>query len=197
MSSMEGDGSGQKSDEVNIKVEVREIDQILKAPEKDPFSDIPVEYMGQSAIERCIRMIRVDRGWHRRRYRFTFLAPPDQVGKRSVVEIKQGLMRFCDTQQADNDIHLGVIREKGLRQLPYCFAILFVSVTLGVIIGSDQVVEVGGLAATAISEGLYIIGWVSLWGPTETLLFEPMELKRQNKALRLVKGVQIELIPKV
>ncbi len=51
------------------------------------------------------------------------------------------------------------------------------------------------LLATAISEGLYVIGWVSLWGPTDTLLFEPMELRTENKLLAMMEKVEIEVRP--
>jgi hypothetical protein len=186
-----------QGDEVNITIEVNNIDQIIIAPEKDPYSSNPIEYMGHSALERCFMIVSQDRHWNRKTYRFIFLVPPDQVGKRSVVDIKQAIRRFCKTQREDNEAKLKVIRRKGMKQLPYAIAILFIFVTSGVIIGSDAFVEMSPLLATSISEGLYIIGWVSLWGPTDTLLFEPVELKRENKVLKMIEEVEIDVVPRI
>jgi hypothetical protein len=186
-------GWRQQKEDVEISVEVNDIDQILKAPERDPYSSNPLEYMGQSALERCLKIVQQDRHWNRKRYRFVLLTPPDQVGVRDVIEIKQAIRRFCDTQIGDNMSQLQVIRRKGIMQLPFALAILFIAVTSGVIIGSEFFVEKSPLVATAVSEGLYIIGWVALWGPTDTLLFEPIELKKENMVLRAIEDVEIEL----
>jgi hypothetical protein len=186
-------GRRQQKEEVEITVDVNDIDHILKAPERDPYSTNPLEYMGQSAIERCLILIRKDRHWNRKRYCIVFLTPPDQVGARDVIDIKQAIKRFCDTQMDDNMSQLQVIRRKGIMQLPFAFAILFIAVTSGVIIGSDFFVEISPLVATAVSEGLYVIGWVALWGPTDTLLFEPIELKKENMILKAMEDVEIEV----
>jgi hypothetical protein len=186
-------GWRQKKEDAEITLEVNDIDHILKAPERDPYSRNPLEYMGQSAIERCLIQVRKDRHWNRKRYRIVFLIPPDQVGVRDVIDIKLAIDRFCATQIDDNISQLHVIRRKGIMQLPFAFAILFIAVTSGVIIGSDFFVEMSPLVATAVSEGLYVIGWVALWGPTDTLLFEPIELKKENMVLKAMEDVEIEL----
>lgn len=183
----------QEKEDVEITIEVNDIDQILKAPERDPYSSNPLEYMGQSAIERCLIQVRKDRHWNRKRYRIVFLIPPNQVGVRDVIDIKQAINRFCATQMDDNMSQLQVIRRKGIMQLPFAFAILFIAVTSGVIIGSDFFVEMSPLVATAVSEGLYVIGWVALWGPTDTLLFEPIELKKENMILKVMEDVEIDV----
>ncbi len=185
----------QNQDEIHITVEVKDIDHILTPPESDPFSNNITEYMGQSAIQRCKAMIREERGWDQRKYRFTFLVPADHIGRRSVEEIKTAISRYCATLRKDNDTQLQIIMHRGFRQLPFALALLLVFVISGVIIGSDAVVEMSPLLATAISEGLYIIGWVALWGPTDTLLFEPMELRTENKLLAIMEKVGIEVLP--
>ncbi len=185
----------QNQNEVHITVEVKDIDHILTPPERDLFSSNITEYMGQSALQRCKATIREERGWDKRKYRFTFLVPSDQVGRRSIEEIKTAIDRYCATLRKDNDVQLQMIRHRGLRQLPFALALLIIFVTSGVIIGSDSVVEMSPLLATAISEGMYVIGWVSLWGPTDTLLFEPMELRTENKLLAMMEKVDIEVLP--
>ncbi len=82
-------------EEIHITVEVNDIDHILIPPERDLFSTNPVEYMGQSAIQRCKAMVREERGWDKRKYHFTFLVPPDQMGRRSEAEIKTAISRYC------------------------------------------------------------------------------------------------------
>jgi hypothetical protein len=185
----------QNQEEIQITVEVNDIDHILSPPERDPFSSNITEYMGQSAIQRCKAMIREERGWDKRKYRFTFLMPSDQIGRRSIEEIKTAISRYCATLRKDNEIQLQVIMHRGFRQLPFALSLLLVFVISGIVIGSDAVVEMSPLLATAISEGLYIIGWVALWGPTDTLLFEPMELRTENKLLAMMEKVEIEVRP--
>ena len=49
---------------------------------------------------------------------------------------------------------------------------------------------------SALSEGFYIIGWVSLWNPVETLLFDPLPVKRENKVLKLFLDMPIGIEPR-
>jgi hypothetical protein len=177
----------------HLTVEVNDIDHILVPPEKDMFSTNPCEYMGQSALQRCKAMVKEERGFDKRQYHFTFLVPPDQLGRRSETEVRSAIDRYVDTLHKDNDVQLQVIRHRGYRMIPYALVILFICITGGVIFGSDRFLEISPLFFAAVSEGLYIIGWVSLWGPTDTLLFEPMELRTENRLLRLIKKVDIEI----
>jgi hypothetical protein len=46
-----------------------------------------------------------------------------------------------------------------------------------------------------LKEGLTIIGWVSLTGPAETLIFYSLPIKRENKILSILMDIPIEIQP--
>jgi hypothetical protein len=71
---------------------------------------------------------------------------------------------------------------------------LLVCISLGLFFGLEEFFVIAPIVATALSEGFYIIGWVSLWGPTDTLLFEPIPLRRENKVMRLLMNMEVEVI---
>lgn len=103
--------------------------------------------------------------------------------------------KYCSTQIHDNENRIRIIHRKGLRQIPYSLTILFSCIGLGLFFGLERFIELKSIVASALSEGFYIIGWVALWGPIDTLLFEPMEVRRESKILALVNRIEIEVVP--
>ncbi len=180
-------------DRNHIVIELDTIRDLLVAPDVDPFSEKETEYMGQSALERAIK--RLKPGWtlRSRGLRLTILLPPDQVTPGLQDRLQKAIRRFCETKIEDNMIQLRTIRWNGIRGLPFAFAFLAVCVGIGTVFGSGVVTGRSEWLGSALSEGFYIIGWVSLWDPVETLLFDPLPVKRENKVLRLILDTPIEI----
>lgn len=166
----------------------------LVAPDKDPFSPNPVYFMGQSAVERALRKVGGEKGWDRRSYRLVLRLPREKITPGLADQAQASLERFCREEIEDNKHRLAVIRRTGLRQIPYAFTFLAIFVSLGLIFGSDLVTDISPLLGTILSEGFFIVGWVSLWGPAETLLFDRFPIWRENRVLKALMRTEIDVV---
>jgi hypothetical protein len=181
-------------DENRFVLEIDEIKYLLVDPDLDPFSDRPMEYMGQSGLTRMTNMFKPDFGWERKKFRLTLLMPSKTVTPETASEGKALLQKHFQRKILDNENQLKLIRRRGFSQIPRASLFLLVCISLGLFFGTEEFYTIAPIVATAISEGFYIIGWVSLWGPTDTLLFEPMTLRRENKVLKMLMRMEVEVI---
>jgi hypothetical protein len=151
--------------------------------------------MGQSAFSRVVRQLKP--GWtlHARDLRMTILLPDDQITPGLEEQVKVAVHRACRMKTEDNMTLLRTIRWNGIRQLPFSFAFLAVCVGLGTFFGSGIMPGIPVWLGTVLNEGFYIIGWVSLWGPTQSLLFDPLPVKRENRILLALMDIPIEIRP--
>lgn len=188
-----GARSGGGKDQNTIVIKLDTIRDLLIAPEFDPFSEKETAYMGQSALERVIK--RLKPGWtrHTPDVRLTILLPPDQIIPGLQDQVTKAIRRFSRTRIEDNTIQLRTIRWDGIRQIPFAFVFLAVCIGLGTLLGSGLISLIPEWLGRVLNEGFYIIGWVSLWGPTETLLFDPLPVKKENKILRTLMDIPVEI----
>jgi hypothetical protein len=125
----------------------------------------------------------------------TIVLPPDKITPELADEVNGAVQRYCLVKIEDNMITLKNIRWKGIRALPLSFAFLAVCIGIGTFFGSGIVSFIPVCLGTALNEGFYIIGWVGLWDPTETLLFDPIPVKNENKILQELMKNPIEIQP--
>jgi hypothetical protein len=181
-------------DEDRFVLEIDDLKYLLVDPEPDPLSDRPMEYMGQSGLTRMINLFEPKFGWERKKHRLTLLMPPEKVTPETAAEAKGMLRKRFARQMLDNENQLRMIRRRGLSQIPRAFLFLLVCISLGLFFGLEKFFYIAPILATALSEGFYIIGWVALWGPTDTLLFEPVTLRRENKTIKVLMSMEVEVI---
>jgi hypothetical protein len=186
----------QRNGDRHIVMKLDSVRELLIAPEFDPFSDKETEFMGQSAMERLIRQLKPGWSLHTRNVRLTIMLPADQITPETQSQIRGSFERFCRKKIEENTIQLRNIRWSGIRQIPFSFVFLAVCIGLGTLFGSGLIPHIPAWLGTVLNEGFYIIGWVSLWGPTETLLFDPQPLKRENKILNKLVSIPLDIQPR-
>lgn len=177
-------------------VEIDDIRHMLIAPPRDVFSTRPYVYMGQSVVDRLLEHFRKQKGLEKRRHRLVLLMPRDKITPNLSAECEAAMDRYTATRIKDNKNEMAAIRRRGLLQIPYAAIFLFVSSGLGVLFGSEAASGIHPMAATVLSEGFFIVGWVALWGPVETLLFGRFPLAAENRALEALERMSIEIRPR-
>lgn len=184
-----------QSDLNHIVLKLDTIQELMIAPDFDPFSERETEFMGQSAITRLIKQLKP--GWtrHHRDLHLTILLPHDQITPGLAAKVKGAIQRFCRVKTEDNMITLKNIRWKGIRALPFSFIFLGACIAVGTFLGSGLISFIPSWLGSALNEGFYIIGWVGLWDPTETLLFDPLPVKNENKILQELMMIPIDIQP--
>jgi hypothetical protein len=51
------------------------------------------------------------------------------------------------------------------------------------------------LFKSILAEGFTIIGWVGLWHPVETLLYDWIPIARENDVYQFIQAMDIEILP--
>ena len=176
-------------DKNDIVLELDDIHELFIAPEVDPFSERVMEYMGHSALERMIRNL--SPGWTLRapHWRLILRLPAGQITPELPDQVKKAICRFCRTKLNDNRIQLKNIRWNGIRKLPTSFLFLAICIGLGSLFGSGTIAAIPAWLGETLSEGMTIIGWVSLTYPAETLLLQPIPIRRENKILAVLMDI--------
>ena len=77
--------------------------------------------------------------------------------------------------------------------IPYAMVFLIASVGIGILIGSEVLPGIPPLWATVLSEGMFIVGWVAMWGPLDTLLFGRFPYRVEIRALQALERMTIEI----
>ncbi|HUL39166.1 MAG TPA: hypothetical protein VLU38_02650, partial [Methanomassiliicoccales archaeon] len=65
--------------EVLFEMELDDLAHLVVAPEQDPFSERPMEYLGQSAVARMMHLYRPTAFQKRKRYRLVLRMPREKV----------------------------------------------------------------------------------------------------------------------
>jgi hypothetical protein len=131
----------------------------------------------------------------RRSYRLILRMPREKVSQETVSKAKALINKYAARMIEDNENRIIQIQRKGRRQLPYAIIVLLACMALGILFGLEEFVEQSKVLALAISEGFYIVGWIALWRPMDVLLFDPMEVRMENRLLRHLMEMPIDIVP--
>lgn len=177
--------------------EIDDVRHLITAPPRDLLSEQPHVYMGQSVLERVLDHFQHEKGLDRTRHRLVLLMPPDKISSEAAERCKAAVERYVDTAIVDNRFRMVALRRRGLFQIPYALVFLVSCVLLGILLGSGAVSNnIPMWLSGVLAEGAFIVGWVALWGPVDTLLFARFPLMKENAALRALRGTEIEIRPR-
>ncbi len=176
-------------------VEIDDIRYMMMAPQRDVFSTQPYVYMGQSVVDRMLEHFKLQKGLEKQKHKLVLLMHRGKITPNLSKECEEAMDRYTATKIKDNQNRMAAIRRRGLLEIPYAMVFLIFSVSLGFLFRSEAVTILPTMLASVLSEGFFIIGWVALWAPTETLLFERFPLMGENRALRALERMEIEIRP--
>jgi hypothetical protein len=135
------------------------------------------------------------RHWKQMTNHLVLRMPADKIIPETPAQAKTLISKFAARMIDDNSNRIRQIQKKGRRQLPYALIILFFCIGLGVFFGLEVFTGLSPILALSISEGFYIVGWIALWRPMDVLLFDPMEVRLENKLLKRLMEMRIDVAP--
>jgi hypothetical protein len=176
------------------RLRLSDIDHLVEAPPVNLLSDDPLEVLGQSGFQRML-LDYLSKSFGRGPDTLILELPPDQVGPDTEARVRTFLQRAAEMRIADNETRRTVTRREGLRSLLYGLMFLGVCLALSGLFGSGLLTFLPEFVNTIFAEGFIIVGWIALWHPVETLMFDNIPYKRANKVLRLFSTMRIEVRP--
>ncbi len=135
------------------------------------------------------RAIRAEAAEHPRRsaFRIEITVPAADRGRQA--EVETAIQAHFRSELAECREDLRTIAYKG--RWTFVLALLAVALLIAI---SEAVLLLGdGRLFTILSESLIIVAWVSLWGPTETLLFARFPVLRQRDLANALAAASVKL----
>jgi hypothetical protein len=155
-------------------------------------ADLFSEYRNfMTGVDYCISVLRSRHS--RRPVQLELALPADQIHDGVVPQISGTLDRYCRHRIAYNQRERRAVRFDGLSSLWIGIPIVVIGFIL-VIIKSSLVGRTGN-PNLVLDTGGWVLVWVGLWFPLDTLLFSPLAYGRENHALERLRRADIVLTP--
>ena len=155
-------------------------------------SDLFSEYRNfMTGVDYCISVLRSRRS--RRPLRLELTLPPDQLRDGVPAQISRTLDRYCNHRITYNQRERRAVRLDGLYSLWVGLPIVVIGFVLVIIKGS--LVGRTGNPNLVLETGGWVLVWVGLWFPLDTLLFTPLSYGRENRVLRRLRTADIIIAP--
>jgi len=174
------------ADYYELTLNLAEARELFEPPPFDPFA---AEARFGSGLERLMDDLKPNALI--RPVRTTITLPADQIEDGLEHRLRAALKRYCEYKIGQDRRELSSLRWKGLKALQNGLIFLAICLLLSTVFeGADFLPE---FLRRFLSEGVIIVGWVSLWHPVEVLLYEWWPPSRENRLYERIRQMDIVL----
>jgi hypothetical protein len=155
-------------------------------------ADLFSEYRNfMTGLEYCISMLRSRRSSGP--VRIDLALPADQISDGLDQRIRGTLSRYCDHRIAYNQRERRAVRLDGVFSLWIGLPIVVLGFVLVII--KSSIVGASGNANLVLDSGGWVLVWVGLWFPLDTILFTPLSYGRENGVLKRLRTADVVIEP--
>lgn len=169
-----------------ITLHLHEVKHLFVQPDFDPFGR---DELYVSGIDYLLTLMQSSS--LRRPLTTRILLPPEQVALAESLDLKQAIARYCRFKLDANKRGMTSLLWVGTKALQTGILVLVVALSLAALLTNARIFPDG--VTTIITEGLTIIGWVSLWRPIEVLLYEWWPAWRERRTYERILHMQVEV----
>jgi hypothetical protein len=119
--------------------------------------------------------------------------PADRISEGMDQQIRRTLGRYCDHRIAYNQRERRAVRLDGMFSLWIGLPIVVLGFLLVII--KSHIVGASANANLVLDSGGWVLVWVGLWFPLDTLIFTPLTYGRENRALSRLRAAEILITP--
>jgi hypothetical protein len=164
-------------------------EEMFQLAQTDLFS----EYRNfMTGVEYCISVLR-----SRRRsggpVRLELSLPAEQIEEGVSERISRTLRRYCDHRIAYNQRERRAVRLDGVSSLWVGVPLAVVGFVLVII--KSSLVGPSGNTNLVVDTGGWVLVWLGLWFPLDTMLFTPLAYGRENRVLERLRRANVALEP--
>jgi hypothetical protein len=151
-------------------------------------ADLFSEYRNfMTGLEYCISVLRSRRSSGP--VRIELALPADKFSEGMDQRIERSLNRYCDHRIEYNQRERRAVRLDGVYSLWIGLPIVVLGFLLVII--KSSIVGASGNANLVLDSGGWVLVWVGLWFPLDTLLFTPLSYGRENRVLKRLRTANI------
>ena len=169
-----------------IHLQLGRLDDMFGAPESDAMSP---QYRFESGIDYCISELRNRRS--RLPVRLELELPVPQPDVETQSRLRLALRRYCEDRIARNDRDRRIARRDGYSSLKLGLPVAVVGLAIAVattVAQSQEDFTLPNLAG-------WVLAWVGLWYPLDTVLFSSVVPKRENAVLTRLQDAEVVIQP--
>lgn len=148
-----------------IRIYLDEIDHLFKAPDFDPFANQPVFTSGLESAANEVKMAS-----RRSLHRLVLYLPGEKINAKLEATTRKALDNFCSYRLEESQREVTLLRWEGFEALQT--GLIFMAVCLFISLYIREFQGIPEYLRTFISEGLSIVGWVSMWKPIDIFLYQ-------------------------
>jgi hypothetical protein len=155
-------------------------------------ADLFSEYRNfMTGLEYCISVLRSQRSTGP--VRIELALPAERISGGMDERIRRTLNRYCDHRIAYNQRERRAVRLDGIFSLWIGLPIVVLGFVL--VIVKSSIVGASGNANLVLDTGGWVLVWLGIWFPLDTLLFTPLSYGRENRALKRLRTADVFLEP--
>jgi hypothetical protein len=155
-------------------------------------TDLFSEYRNfMTGLEYCISVLRSRRS--SAPLQLQLALPADRISEGTDERIRRTLGRYCDHRIAYNLRERRAVRFDGLFSLWVGLPIVILGFILVIIKAS--IVGSTGNANLVLDTGGWVLVWLGIWFPLDTLIFTPLSYGRENHALNRLRTADVLIEP--
>ena len=155
-------------------------------------ADLFSEYRNfMTGLEYCISVLRSGRS--KGPVLIEMALPADQISQGIDQRIRRTLDRYCDHRISYNQRERRAVRLDGFFSLWIGLPIVVLGFVLVII--KSSIVGGSGNANLVLDTGGWVLVWLGLWFPLDTLLFTPLSYGRENRVLKRLRTAHVVTVP--
>lgn len=120
--------------------------------------------------------------------------PTSEIDRQTERQVQRTLRRYCDHRLGYNQRECRAVRLDGLASLRVGLPVAVLGFMIALL--GAKAAGTGGNASIILDTGGWVLAWVGLWFPLDTLLFTPLGYGRENRVLRLLSEATVEIRPR-
>ena len=144
-----------------------------------------------TGVEYCISELRCRPS--RGPVRLDLSLPATEIDEGMRARISRTLDRYCSHRITHNKRERRAIRLDGLSSLLVGVPIVLLGFLL--VVAASRIVGRSGDSNLILDTGGWVLVWVGLWFPLDTLLFTPLSYGRENRVLEQLRRVDVTIRP--
>ena len=178
-----------------IKVKIREIEQLYSAPEMDPFSDLEVEMFGESAFQRIQKQLEPGFWKKSGKVMLEVQLPREKIESGLGEKLMKTIDRVAAARIKDNDLAARNERWNGLRRLIVALIVSLITIGISAVFFNTILSGLSRDVSNLIYGLIALFLWVIVWNPIDILCFEWVPYYRANQVLAYLAKAEIVVKP--
>jgi hypothetical protein len=174
-----------EGDTLLIELKLRETRQLFNSLDPAPFIEKDLDDDAENYIIDAVREVRA----HRPKKLIVYL-PPELVATEDAQSLPLAVHAYFAYRAEHAGLQLHHLLREGLLSLGIGLAFLAACLVL-----RESVVSFSGMRSI-IGEGLLIMGWVAMWRPLQTFLYDWWPLRRRQRLLAEIAEIPIDVRPR-